>query len=65
MKYGRASQLPLSPSPGIRDWWDNEGGNFAFQSGVREVIDNKLRNENEPVRPFNEMWTIFQAHVWQ
>ena len=57
--------VAIVASPGIRDWWDNEGGIFAFQSGVREVIDNKLRNGDEPVRPFNEMWTIFRAHAWQ
>ena len=49
---------------GIREWWDDESGRLAFSSGVRNLIDERLEDPENPSPPFNEMWTIFKREAW-
>ncbi len=50
---------------GIRRWWDEEDGKLAFHSGVREMIDERLRDTENPPRPITEMWTMFSPDAWE
>ena len=50
---------------GIRRWWDDEDGRLAFHSGVREMIDQRLHDTENPPRPITEMWTIFNPDAWE
>ena len=50
--------------PGIRSWWEDEGGCLAFQSGVREMIDARLNDAVDPPQPLNERWTHLDPAAW-
>lgn len=57
--------VSIVASQGIRSWWDEEHGKFAFMPRVRDLIDQELLNsENAPVW-FNTMWKIFMSETWQ
>lgn len=50
---------------GIRQWWDEEDGKFAFHSGVRDMIDRRLHDTENPPRPITEMWSTFNPEAWE
>lgn len=50
---------------GIRQWWDDESGKLGFMSEVRNLIDRKLADENDPPVPITEMWSTFAAESWE
>ena len=50
--------------PGIRRWWDEEDGRLAFHSDVREIVDARLRDEENPPVPINEMWSAWNVDAW-
>ena len=52
-------------SKGIRAWWDDENGKFAFMPRVRNLIDEELTNSDDSPVPFNTMWKIFMTQTWQ
>lgn len=56
--------VSIVASKGMRAWWEGEDGRLGFHSGVRDLIDRRLRDESNPPLPFNEMWTIFNGAAW-
>jgi hypothetical protein len=50
---------------GIREWWDGESGRLAFSPEIRNLIDEKLEDAENPSVPFNEMWAIFKREAWE
>ncbi len=49
----------------VRKWWEEEDGRFAFHSEVREMIDERLRDIENPPRPITEMWSTFDPNPWE
>lgn len=49
----------------IRSWWDNEDGKLAFSSGVREMIDERLNDTENPPTPMTELWSTFSPEPWE
>ena len=56
--------VSIVASKGIRAWWEGEEGRLAFHSGVRDLIDRRLKDESDPPVPFNDLWTIFSGEAW-
>jgi hypothetical protein len=50
---------------GVRRWWDEEDGRLAFHSEVRELIDSRLQDSENPPIPVTEMWTQFSGEAWE
>jgi hypothetical protein len=48
----------------IRQWWDEEDGRLGFHSEVREMIDERLRDAENPPRPITERWTTWSPEAW-
>ena len=57
--------ISMVASKGIRAWWDNELGKLAFMPTVRNLIDQKLNDTENPPTPFNQMWEIFSTESWR
>ena len=49
---------------GVQRWWDEEDGRMGFQVEVRNLIDARLSDEANPVRPLTEMWSQFDGEAW-
>lgn len=49
---------------GVRRWWAEENGRLGFQNEVRDLIDSRLRDEENPVVPLTEMWSQFRGDDW-
>jgi hypothetical protein len=54
----------VSPK-GVRRWWYDEDGRLAFHSEVRELIDSRLRDSENPAVPITEMWSHFGGEAWE
>ena len=50
---------------GIRRWWDEENGRLGFHSELRELIDSRLNDSENPVIPITKMWSQFSGDAWQ
>jgi len=50
---------------GVRRWWEEENGRLAFHSEVRELIDVRLQNSENPPIPITEMWSQFSGDAWE
>jgi hypothetical protein len=50
---------------GMRRWWDDENGRLAFHSEVREMIDQRLDDPDNPPVPLTELWTFFSPDAWE
>ncbi len=50
---------------GIRAWWDGESGKLAFRPKVRDLIDQKLNDAENPPTPFNRGWEIMNPESWR
>ncbi len=50
---------------GVRRWWDEEDGRLAFHSEVRQLIDSRLQDSENPPIPVTEMWTQFSGDAWE
>ena len=50
---------------GIQRWWDEEQGRLGFHSEVRELIDRRLQNSEQPPIPITEMWSQFSGDAWE
>lgn len=50
---------------GIRRWWDEENGRLAFHSEVREMIDERLDDPDDPPTPLTELWSFFGPDAWE
>lgn len=50
--------------PGVRRWWDEENGRTGFQLGVRETIDARLADRDDPPVPLTELWSQFDPEAW-
>ncbi len=50
---------------GIRRWWDEENGRLAFHSDVREMIDARLNDPDDPPIPLTETWSFFGPDPWE
>ena len=50
---------------GIRRWWDEENGRSAFHLEVREMIDRRLDDPEDPPLPITEMWSAFSPDAWE
>jgi hypothetical protein len=50
---------------GMRRWWDEENGRLAFHSEVREAIDERLNDPDNPPVPLTEMWSSFAPDAWE
>ena len=50
--------------PGIRRWWHEEDGRLAFHSDVREIVEARLRDEENPPVPITEMWSAWSVDAW-
>ena len=51
--------------PGMRRWWDEEGGRLAFHSEVREMIDARLEDSDDPPTPLTDLWSFFGPDQWE
>jgi hypothetical protein len=51
--------------PGMRRWWDEENGRLAFHSDVREMIDQRLEDRDNPPVPLTELWSFFGPDAWE
>lgn len=51
--------------PGVRRWWGEEDGRLAFHSGVRDFIDRRLQDPENPPVPLTEMWQQFSGDAWE
>lgn len=49
----------------VRRWWDEEGGKFAFHAEVRELIDQRLHDEENPPVALTSLWDPFRPEHWQ
>ncbi len=50
---------------GVRRWWDEEDGRFGFHPHVRDLIDKRLQDKNNPPIPLTEMWSrFFNGDEW-
>ena len=49
---------------GVRRWWNEENGRLGFQSEVRELIDRRLEDRDNPPVPITEMWSQFSGEAW-
>ena len=52
-------------SKGIRAWWDGESGRLAFIPRVRDLIDERLNDTENPPAPITEMWSVFSSDAWR
>lgn len=50
---------------GMRRWWDEENGRLAFHSEVREMIDERLDDPDNPPVPLTELWSFFDPDAWE
>jgi hypothetical protein len=50
---------------GVRRWWDDENGRLGFRAEVRDLIDSRLRDPENPPVPITEMWTQFSGEAWE
>jgi hypothetical protein len=50
---------------GIRQWWEEEDGKLGFHTDVREMIDERLNDSENPPLPIAEMWTAFNPEAWE
>ena len=51
--------------PGMRRWWHEEEGRLAFHSEVREMIDRRLEDADDPPTPLTELWSFFGPDAWE
>jgi hypothetical protein len=49
---------------GVRRWWEEESGRLAFHSEVRDLIDTRLQDVENPPVPITEMWSQFSGQAW-
>ena len=49
----------------MRQWWDEENGRLAFHSEVRQMIDQRLEDPDNPPLPLTEMWSVFSPEAWE
>jgi hypothetical protein len=57
--------VSIVASKGIRAWWEDELGKYAFMPRVRDLIDSELLSSENPPVPFNTMWKIFMNETWK
>ena len=57
--------VSIVASKGIRSWWEDEQGKFAFMPRVRDLIEGHLRDSEYPPIPFNKRWEIFKSEAWR
>ena len=57
--------ISIVASKGIRAWWDDESGKFAFMPQVRRLIDQRLNDTENPPIPANKTWEIFKTESWR
>ena len=57
--------VSIVASKGIRSWWEDEHGKFAFMPKVRDLIDQELLSADSAPMPFNTMWKIFMTETWR
>jgi hypothetical protein len=50
---------------GVRRWWDEENGRLGFRAEVRDLIDSRLRDSENPPLPITEMWSQFSGDAWE
>lgn len=50
---------------GMRRWWDEENGRLAFHSEVRDMIDARLADHDDPPVPLTELWSFFGPDGWE
>jgi len=50
---------------GMRRWWDEENGRLAFHSEVRDMIDKRLDDPDDPPTPLTELWSFFGPDAWE
>jgi hypothetical protein len=49
----------------MRRWWDEENGRLAFHSEVRQMIDERLDDAENPPIPLTELWSCFAPDAWE
>jgi hypothetical protein len=52
-------------SKGIRAWWDDESGKLVVIPAVRDLIDARMNDTENPPTPTNERWTVYGAAAWR
>jgi hypothetical protein len=57
--------VSIVASKGIRAWWDGESGRLGFIPCVRDLIDERLNDTENPPVPMNQMWTVFSSEAWR
>jgi hypothetical protein len=50
---------------GVRAWWEEGSGRLCFTAKVRNVIDQKLNDTENPPIPFGAMWEVLSAESWK
>ena len=56
--------ISIVGSKGIREWWDEEDGKLGFMPEVRDMIDRKLDDTDNPPRTLDDIWSTFNAASW-
>jgi len=49
---------------GIWRWWNEEGLRLGFHSEVRELIERKISDADNPPVPITELWSAFSPEAW-
>lgn len=57
--------VSLVASKGIRDWWEGGSRRLGFQPKVRDLIDQKLNDTENPPTPWDKVWDFFGAESWR
>lgn len=51
--------------PGMREWWHEESGRLAFMPDVRDLVERKLADTQNPPPGIDRMWSMFSATSWE
>ena len=49
----------------MRRWWTEEDGRLGFHSDVRELIDRRLADRDDPPVSVLEMWSAWNPEEWK
>jgi hypothetical protein len=62
-KHWETIALSIVAGKGARDWWE-ESGRSAFPRKLRDVIDKRLDDTDNPPVPIITAWDIFRVESW-
>jgi len=57
--------VSILASTGIRAWWEDGSGRWGFPPKVRDLLDQKLNDEENPPVSWDAMWEFMNAETWR